>query len=425
MNNNIPNMKNEEDNIDINEENLSYLKEIENNASFKENYDDALIEKYKLPLAYNIQKEDSFNEEAHYSLLKELEDKWSYIERNKPILAKRQHCDTTSMVSLKTNSRSRLQDWKAIIEESKKKYQQQKKANVLPSEDFASFVKAKCEQLQMISNKNSNQTKDKSTMITNNKNIKSFLKQDYNDNEMSHSTLRNSMPMETKEDKPVKVILSNKTIIGCASLKRDNGNCLNNKMKDVFYSITEKNNNANDLVKNHKPNTNMRILSDINQKDLTMTKLNRHFDEIMTKIKPNNTLNKDFNQLNTSLKIKPRNNNHIISNSNNEYQKMTPNDQTKNQIKIIKKINENTVLLNELLPCTKKHKGPFFYYSNSNTNKNQHVSNQRSLTLTGNNISHSFNKNQKHCLYSKNDFQSIQAKLYGVYSHKINQLMKD
>lgn len=410
-------MKNEEANIDSNEENLSYLKEMESNVYFKEHYDDdALSEKYKLPIVYNIQKEDSFNEETHYSLLRELEDKWSYIERNKPIIPKRQHFDTTSSVSLKTNSRSRLQDWKTIIEESKKKYLQQKKANITPTEDFGSFVRAKCEQLEMISNKQNNNSKNRNAIIPTNLNSKSFLKQDCNDDTVSPSTphyINNYIPIKKNSDKPVKIRLMNMTIIEDLNKKKNNFNFLNDKMKDVFYSITDANWNNNDSRINSKNN---KILNDINEKELSMSRLKWSFNEIITKIIPNSPY-KIINGLNTSFKTNPSNSINFSIADNIEYHKTISNDHSRKQSRIKKKISENTVLLNELLPCTKKHNG-FFNYSNP------HPANKNSIASFKNISSNSTNPNRKPYLCSKNNFQTTQKKLYTVNSNSIHKLLK-
>ena len=75
---------------DIEENGSMSMKEIENTSNIKNESDN---DKYNLPFTFNstnpanniYYRNDSESDDAHYSLLKELEDKWSFIERNKKV----------------------------------------------------------------------------------------------------------------------------------------------------------------------------------------------------------------------------------------------------------------------------------------------------------------------------------------------------
>ena len=146
---------------DIEENGSMSMKEIENTSNIKNESDN---DKYNLPFTFNstnpanniYYRNDSESDDAHYSLLKELEDKWSFIERNKKV-NKRNFTEVYDSKSFNTNSISNngrlqsLQNWKSVIEESRKKYLMRKEKEK-ENQDFENYVKEKSKQLKKITN---------------------------------------------------------------------------------------------------------------------------------------------------------------------------------------------------------------------------------------------------------------------------------
>ena len=167
------------------------IKEIENTSNIKT--DEIDLDKYNFPLTFNTSNPPQHfnkNDESdlvQYSLLKELEDKWNYIEKNKKVNNKRnvtEVCDSKSFNINYTNSRMiSLQNCKNVIEESRKKYLMRKEKEKL-NEDFDSYVKEKSKQLRQLtrnytntqcSNGKSNERINISNNINKKTIIKSFL----------------------------------------------------------------------------------------------------------------------------------------------------------------------------------------------------------------------------------------------------------
>ena len=167
---------------------LLSIKEIENTSTIKT--DEVDLDKYNFPLTFNASNPPAHfnkNDESdlvQYSLLKELEDKWNYIEKNKKMNNKRnvtEVCDSKSFNTNYTNSRMiSLQNCKSVIEESRKKYFLRKEKEK-QNEDFDSFVKEKSKQLRQLtrnyttSNGKANERVNISNKNNNKNVIKSFL----------------------------------------------------------------------------------------------------------------------------------------------------------------------------------------------------------------------------------------------------------
>ena len=121
------------------------IKEIENTSNIKNDEND--VDKYNFPFSTSIKNDES--DLIQYSLLKELEDKWSYIEKNKR--NKRNVTDLSDSKSFNTNCTNNrmisLQNCKNVIEESRRKYLLRKEKEKL-NEDFDTYVKEKTKQLR-------------------------------------------------------------------------------------------------------------------------------------------------------------------------------------------------------------------------------------------------------------------------------------
>ena len=119
--------------------------------------------KLNLPLALHEQKEsnndDNDNDdELRYSLLKELEDKWAFIEQSKT-RHKNYSCGCDNMImdstSFKANSLyyEPFHNWKSVIDESKKKYYNKKtEQSNTDKDEFNEYIKVKTKQLQQLRN---------------------------------------------------------------------------------------------------------------------------------------------------------------------------------------------------------------------------------------------------------------------------------
>ena len=138
-------------NNELCDNNMNEIDEIggSNTSNIKNDEND--VDKYNFPFNTSnppLNKNDE-SDLIQYSLLKELEDKWSYIEKNKK--KTRNVTDLSDSKSFNTNYTNNkmisLQNCKNVIEESRRKYLLRKEKEKL-NEDFDTYVKEKTKQLR-------------------------------------------------------------------------------------------------------------------------------------------------------------------------------------------------------------------------------------------------------------------------------------
>ena len=351
------------------------IKEIENTSNIKT--DEIDLDKYNFPLTFNASNPPPHfnrNDESdlvQYSLLKELEDKWSYIEKNKKMNNKRnviEVCDSKSFNTNYTNSRMiSLQNCKSVIEELRKKYLLRKEKEK-QNEDFDSYVKEKSKQLRQLtrnytntqsSNGKANERVNISNKNNNKNAIKSFLQPED----------------ETSKENKNRVI---DTEIKTINNGKYNNSKIYNKIKNIFGIIT----NDKTIITEYNNDTN---ISSVNKKDLSLKDLNKNFDQVLEQLSPN---------------MKRR----TIPTCNN-----TPKEKYSN-VRMINKINQNKSYLNELLPNSQKKK----------TNFHSYVTQSQKYKSPINSYSYTFRPK----LYERNNFSSTETKLFYLNSPTIGKIIK-
>lgn len=359
---------------------LLSIKEIENTSTIKT--DEVDLDKYNFPLTFNASNPPAHfnkNDESdlvQYSLLKELEDKWNYIEKNKKMNNKRnviEVCDSKSFNTNYTNSRMiSLQNCKSVIEESRKKYFLRKEKEK-QNEDFDSFVKEKSKQLRQLT-RNYTTSKGKAnervniSNKNNNKNvIKSFLQPED----------------ETQKENKNRVIDTEIKTSQSINNGKYNNSKIYNKIKNIFGIIT----NDKSIITEYNNDTNANI-SSVNKKDLSLKDLNKNFDKVLEQLSPN-----------MKRRTIPTCNNNTSS----------PKEKYSN-VRMINKINQNKSYLNELLPNSQTKK----------TNYHSYVTQSQKYKSPINSYSYTFRPK----LYERNNFSSTETKLFYLNSPTIGKIIK-
>ena len=359
---------------------LLSIKEIENTSTIKT--DEVDLDKYNFPLTFNASNPPAHfnkNDESdlvQYSLLKELEDKWNYIEKNKKMNNKRnvtEVCDSKSFNTNYTNSRMiSLQNCKSVIEESRKKYFLRKEKEK-QNEDFDSFVKEKSKQLrQLTRNYTTSNGKANERVNINNKNnnknvIKSFLQPED----------------ETQKENKNRVIDTEIKTSQSINNGKYNNSKIYNKIKNIFGIIT----NDKSIITEYNNDTNANI-SSVNKKDLSLKDLNKNFDKVLEQLSPN-----------MKRRTIPTCNNNTSS----------PKEKYSN-VRMINKINQNKSYLNELLPNSQTKK----------TNYHSYVTQSQKYKSPINSYSYTFRPK----LYERNNFSSTETKLFYLNSPTIGKIIK-
>ena len=351
------------------------IKEIENTSNIKT--DEIDLDKYNFPLTFNASNPPPHfnrNDESdlvQYSLLKELEDKWSYIEKNKKMNNKRnviEVCDSKSFNTNYTNSRMiSLQNCKSVIEELRKKYLLRKEKEK-QNEDFDSYVKEKSKQLRQLTRnytniQSSNGKANERVNISNKNNNKNVIKSFLQPEE------------ETSKENKNRVI---DTEIKTINNGKYNNSKIYNKIKNIFGIIT----NDKTIITEYNNDTN---ISSVNKKDLSLKDLNKNFDQVLEQLSPN---------------MKRR----TIPTCNN-----IPKEKYSN-VRMINKINQNKSYLNELLPNSQKKK----------TNFHSYVTQSQKYKSPINSYSYTFRPK----LYERNNFSSTETKLFYLNSPTIGKIIK-
>ena len=359
---------------------LLSIKEIENTSTIKT--DEVDLDKYNFPLTFNASNPPAHfnkNDESdlvQYSLLKELEDKWNYIEKNKKMNNKRnviEVCDSKSFNTNYTNSRMiSLQNCKSVIEESRKKYFLRKEKEK-QNEDFDSFVKEKSKQLRQLtrnyttSNGKANERVNISNKNNNKNVIKSFLQPED----------------ETQKENKNRVIDTEIKTSQSINNGKYNNSKIYNKIKNIFGIIT----NDKSIITEYNNDTNANI-SSVNKKDLSLKDLNKNFDKVLEQLSPN-----------MKRRTIPTCNNNTSS----------PKEKYSN-VRMINKINQNKSYLNELLPNSQTKK----------TNYHSYVTQSQKYKSPINSYSYTFRPK----LYERNNFSSTETKLFYLNSPTIGKIIK-
>ena len=424
--------------------------------------------KLNLPLALHEQKEsnnddnDNDNDdELRYSLLKELEDKWAFIEQSKT-RHKNYSCGCDNMImdstSFKANSLyyEPFHNWKSVIDESKKKYYNKKtEQSNTDKDEFNEYIKVKTKQLQQLRNdtcknnstdKNKYKIGNKFNMINYNKTLNNNINTNsYHEQQQQQrpSFLKTIPNCPYKHDNNNKYLKHKQLNYGTCRTEENNNN--NNgmhfnkqshsnttahhnknlilKIKDVYNEITEinnddnsNNNKSNNCIIEHKKTEQI--------KDLSLVDLNKNFDYLMEALSPN----KKHSPL---LFFSPRNNtsyqrnkcdystdyNNNITNNSHCHNKsaFSISNITKNRIQ--SKINENNKLICELLP-TKPIES---YHHQQNVNTFQYTKRRNNLFKPYNTTNTTSPKANR--MYNKNIFTETEKKLLRINSPTLQKII--
>ena len=432
--------------------------------------------KLNFPLALHEQKEsnndDNDNDdELRYSLLKELEDKWAFIEQSKT-RHKNYSCGCDNMIvdstSFKANSLyyEPFHNWKNVIDESKKKYYNKKtEQSNIDKDEFNEYIKTKTKQLQQLRNdtcKNNSTDKNKykignkfnminyNKTLNNNTNTNSYYQQQQR---QQHQQQRPSF-LKTIPNCPYKQDNNNNKYLKHKQLNygtcRTEGNNNNNngmhfnkqsnsnttthhnknlilKIKDVYNEITEIENDDNS--NNNKSNNNIEHKKTEQIKDLSLVDLNKNFDYLMEALSPNkkhspllffsprnNTSYQRNNKCDYSTDYNNNTNNNTNSSHCHNKSAFSISTITKNRIQ--SKINENNKLISELLP-TKPIES---YHHHQNVNPFQYTKRRNNLFKPYNNTNTTSPKANR--MYNKNIFTETEKKLLRINSPTLQKIIQ-
>jgi peptidyl-prolyl cis-trans isomerase-like 4 len=405
-------IQNENYDEEINEynnlENEMNIKEIEDVSDIKnkeiEKEEIDINEKFNLPLTMEIRKnsELKINNEQNsldeFSLFKDLEDKWLDIEKKKQLHLKKKNNDLLFDSKSNNSTINSLQNWKGIINESRKKYKERKKSD---NDEFEKYVKNKMKELKNLTysniktegnikykinsyyddrKKNYNNNYIYSNNNTSNSGIKSFLKDDDE--------------YEKKFDK-IDFLKNNQKKI---QLNQQKENKIKNKIKNVFGIITH-----NKELINNKLNSKY--------SDLSINELKNNFDEIMGNLSSNY---KEKNRIAITRSFKKQN----LDNFNSFNNENLSQGKTRNLIE--KRLFENKMLLNDLLPESGVGNKKGYTFNKKGNNKK--LSSSFSLNITKKN-NNKINPIRISNVYGINDFQSISKKCDKINSPTITKLI--
>ncbi len=379
------NMKEIEDVSDIKNKEIDENEILNNHLSMKKqkNYD------------YNNlnYEQNSFK----YSLYKELEDKWSDIEKRKQLNLKRRNYNDYKEKNITIDY---LLNWKGIVYESRKKFNE-RKLRQNENNEFDKFIKEKIKELKNLNNINFNKKENSKDKIRNYFNKKGFNnKYNFNSlqkltsNNLNNSNFKKSFLKEDEEEE----LINNKYIFFKITedkipLIKEKESRIKNKLRNLFRIITKDNKY---IINNN--------IGDSKFSEMSIDDLDKNFEDIMS------DLSNDYKIKSKNLIFK-RNKKH---NLNKSYSINGRRFNSRNNIK--KKFLENNILLNELLP----ESGFGNKKINSFNNNNNKLSFSQSRIIKDYN---QLNRNQSYKIFKTNKYNSIINKFAGITSPKLSKLI--
>ena len=332
-----------------------------------------------------------------YSLYKELEDKWSDIEKRKQLNLKRRNYNDYKEKNITIDY---LLNWKGIVYESRKKFNE-RKLRQNENNEFDKFIKEKIKELKNLNNSNLNKKENPKDKIRNYFNKKGF-NNNYNfdslqkltSNNLNNSNFKKSFLKEDEEEE----LINNKYIFFKITedkipLIKEKESSIKNKLRNLFGIITKDNKY---IINNN--------IGDSKFSEMSIDDLDKNFEDIMS------DLSNDYKIKSKNLIFK-RNKKH---NLNKSYSINGRRFNSRNNIK--KKFLENNILLNELLP----ESGFGNKKINSFNNNNNKLSFSRSRIIKDYN---QLNRNQSYKIFKTNKYNSIINKFAGITSPKLSKLI--
>jgi hypothetical protein len=405
---------NEEYEIDreMNMKEIEDVSDIKNKETEQDKEENNENDKFNLPLTMENQKNSDYlkinNEQNSFdelSLFKELEDKWLDIEKKRKKNLKKKNNDLLDSKSNNSTiySLGILQNWKGIIKESRKKYNE-RKLREDENNEFEKYVKNKMKELKSLTNPNINTEENVKYKIKSyfdddgKKNYSNyhFHQTSYNNNNTSNSGIKSFLKEDDEIDKKINKINFFKNTQKKMPLIQKKENKIKNKIRNVYGIITKK----KDLVNNK---------TDSKFSEMSINELNKNFDEIM------GNLSNDYKQkskMSITKKFKKQNIDYSNSFSNNNQNK------TRNNIE--KKLMENKILLNEMLPESGIGNKKEFKNINESFNKNSFftysIDEKRKNKINLNPIRIS-------SVYKTNNFEKISNQFAGLISPTVSKLI--
>ena len=171
-----------------------------------------------------------------------------------------------------------LQNWKGIINESRKKYNE-RKLREDENNEFEKYVKNKMKELKSLTNPNINTEENVKYKIKSyfdddgKKNYSNyhFHQTSYNNNNTSNSGIKSFLKEDDEIDKKINKINFFKNTQKKIQLIQKKENKIKNKIRNVYGIITKK----KDLVNNK---------TDSKYSEMSNNELNKNFDEIMSNL---------------------------------------------------------------------------------------------------------------------------------------------
>ena len=405
---------NDEHDIDreMNMKEIEDVSDIKNKETEQDKEENNENDKFNLPLTMENQKNSDYlkinNEQNSFdelSLFKELEDKWLDIEKKRKKNLKKKNNDLLDSKSNNSTiySLGILQNWKGIINESRKKYNE-RKLREDENNEFEKYVKNKMKELKSLTNPNINTEENVKYKIKSyfdddgKKNYSNyhFHQTSYNNNNTSNSGIKSFLKEDDEIDKKINKINFFKNTQKKMPLIQKKENKIKNKIRNVYGIITKK----KDLVNNK---------TDSKFSEMSINELNKNFDEIM------GNLSNDYKQkskMSITKKFKKQNIDYSNSFSNNNQNK------TRNNIE--KKLMENKILLNEMLPESGIGNKKEFKNINESFNKNSFftysIDEKRKNKINLNPIRIS-------SVYKTNNFEKISNQFAGLISPTVSKLI--
>jgi hypothetical protein len=293
-----------------------------------------------------------------------------------------------------------LLNWKGIVYESRKKFNERKlKQN--EKNEFDTFIKEKIKELKNLNNSNLNKKENPKDKIRNYFNKKGFNNyynfdslQKLTSNNLNNSNFKKSFLKEDEEEE----LINNKNIFfknteDKIPLIKEKESSIKNKLRNLFGIITKDNKY---IINNN--------IGDSKFSEMSIDDLDKNFEDIMS------DLSNDYKIKSKNLIFK-RNKKH---NLNKSYSINGRRFNSRNNIK--KKFLENNILLNELLP----ESGIGNKKINSFNNNNNKLSFSRSRIIKDYN---QLNRNQSYKIFKTNKYNSIINKFAGITSPKLSKLI--
>ena len=384
------------------------MKEIENVSDIKNKEIDE-NEKFNLPLTMENQKDyNKLNYDQNsfeYSLYKELEEKWSDIEKRKQLNLKRKNNDFLDSKINNIFTIDSLLNWKEIVYESRKKFNE-RKLRENENNDFDKFIKEKKKELNELKKSNINRRENPKDKIRN-----YFNKKGYNDN-YNYNTLQNSSSnnlnnsnlkksfLKEDEEEETKLINNNKYHFFKNTEKKipliqEKESKIKTKLRNIFGIITK-----------HNKYINVNNIGESKFSEMSIDDLDKNFEDIMGdlsndyKIKSKNLISKKIKKQN--LNKSPSFNERRLNSRNN----------------IEKKFLENKILLNDMLPESGIGNKKANYSQSNNHNSNFSFSQSRKIRDYN-----QLNPNQSYKIYKRNNYYSTINKFAGITSPKLSKLI--